>query len=272
MEEADRENSMCLRLSCFVQLVLKLSLVTSILGLLQNQLAFAQQILPAPSSQPIYAAVSAPVPRSDNWRGFYFGAHAGYGWRHVTSGVRTVLATGFVTPGIAFNTEGAFGGFQLGYNILLTPRIVAGIEADLSYGNIFGSLLPPIPTPNSTKVDGAVHWFGTVRARIGWTIHNALIYGTGGLAVVNSLMRRQQLTATSNGVPPGTIETSSYWNLGWTVGGGVEVAINPRWAIKAEYLYLASFGNIDWTPPIAQVQSTIDIRMHTTRIGLNYRF
>ena len=61
---------------------------------------------------------------------------------------------------------------------------------------------------------------------------------------------------------------------GWTAGGGLEVAFDPRWSVKLEYLYM-DLGRRDmaWTftglPPI---EESVQAQQNVVRAGLNFRF
>ena len=59
------------------------------------------------------------------------------------------------------------------------------------------------------------------RGRAGFAVDRALFYVTGGVAVA-------QVGATTR------------W--GWTVGGGVELAVSPKWTVGGEYRY-TDFGS-----------------------------
>jgi outer membrane immunogenic protein len=79
--------------------------------------------------------------------------------------------------------------------------------------------------------------------------------------------------------------SASETKIGWTAGGGIEYAFGAgNWSIKAEYLhvdlgrvaYSSVFCNLGGCPNIAGVpftgDTTIRIREHIARVGLNYRF
>jgi opacity protein-like surface antigen len=257
---------MCVR-NCvrrFVLFVLQFSLAASALSFGFSQAASAQNIFPGTATQArsVY-----------DWSGYYAGGHFGYGWRPTHSSVRVNVVSGSSLPAWSHTAEGWLGGLQIGRNYLLGPHVLVGVEADISFSNIFDNLYPPFQTPpNAARVERSVRWFGTARGRLGWINNNILIYGTGGLAEINWSLKRTQLVTTVNAATPGTIESTSFWNFGWTVGGGVEAAVNQRWTIKAEYLYLQSFNDTTWTWPLAQIMATRDLRLHVARIGMNYRF
>lgn len=61
---------------------------------------------------------------------------------------------------------------------------------------------------------------------------------------------------------------------GWTVGGGVELALGPNWSAKLEYLYV-DLGTVNNTIVVTGGPSLTDsarIQMNVVRAGVNYRF
>lgn len=148
-----------------------------------------------------------------------------------------------------FDANGGFGGLQAGYNHDL-GGVVLGVEADVQLSgikndDIFPGLVPP--------VTGQIDSFGTVRARVGLPIDRFMPYITGGLAWANARME-----------DPGLKETDTY--TGWTIGGGVEVAVTDNITIKGEYLYI-DYGGAKFATPI-----DFDLTSHVARVGLNYKF
>src|SRR5580692_11320949 len=87
--------------------------------------------------------LKAPPPAVDawNWSGFYVGGHGGYGWGHDSF---TDLNDPFFFgkfPNFAatgFDPKGFLGGLHAGAN-WQSGKIVAGLEADLSFTDIKGS-------------------------------------------------------------------------------------------------------------------------------------
>src|SRR2546428_314652 len=78
----------------------------------------------------VKAPVAAPVL---SWTGFYLGGHFGYLW-----GKTRVEENGVVTDPDA-STNGVVGGVLGGYNVQITPSIVAGVEADFGWSNAHGN-------------------------------------------------------------------------------------------------------------------------------------
>jgi outer membrane immunogenic protein len=74
--------------------------------------------------------------------------------------------------------------------------------------------------------------------------------------------------------PLGTLSSSTgtTTQTGWTMGGGLEYALDPYWSAKVEYDYL-SFGSQN--VPAATVGGTpgyVDLNIQRIIGGINYRF
>jgi outer membrane immunogenic protein len=178
-----------------------------------------------------------------SWEGFYAGVHGGY-----ASGDTDVMA-GVNASG---SPKGGFGGFQLGYNYLVTASWLLGFEADASFGDINDST-PPLASSNF-KVDQ----FGTVLGRFGYVHGPWLIYATAGTAWAN--------TKWTSATGPISADRTL---IGWAGGLGVEYAFLPNWSAKVEYLY-ADFGDMRRTIGGGAINS--DLTMSMVRAGLNYHF
>lgn len=115
-----------------------------------------------------------------------------------------------------------FGGFNIGCTHRMRSRIVFGGEADLSFGAepIHGNI-------NASEVP---ELFGTARGRIGYGPKRWFAYATGGLA-----WTRNQLTGDPS---TGDVSSAAFReHLGWTIGAGLEHAIDAKWSANTEYLY-----------------------------------
>ena len=82
---------------------------------------------------------------------------------------------------------------------------------------------------------------------------------TGGLAVGD-------IRATTPGFA-GATQT----NAGWTVGGGLEVALGQNWTAKAEYLYV-DLGSFNCGTTCTGTTSNVDLTTSIVRGGLNFKF
>jgi outer membrane immunogenic protein len=179
-----------------------------------------------------------------SWEGFYVGAHGGN-----ASGDADVSFNGGRGSG---SPEGGFGGFQIGYNYLITPNWLLGYEVDASFGDI-NDTTPPFVDSNF-KVDT----FGTGRGRFGYVHGPWLLYGTYGMA-----------WAKPNWNSGGGAVDNTRALVGWAGGFGVEYAFLPNWSAKAEYLY-ADFGDARRT--FGAVPINTGLTMSMVRAGLNYHF
>lgn len=214
-------------------------------------------------------AVAPPVPYYD-WSGFYVGVNVGGSWGHSNS-TNTALDGTFVSSGSG-NDSAVIGGGQIGYNLMVAPHFLLGVEADVQGSSSSATVTSPDGSNSfASKLDD----FGTVRGRAGFTADNWLFYGTGGFAWSQGSVTRTQIAAVAS-VPPipapaGTVETASNTRTGWAAGAGVEWGITPNWTARVEYLYL-DLGSVTSVFPLANRQQTTSANMSIARIGVNYKF
>lgn len=188
------------------------------------------------------------------WEGFYLGVNGGYAFAD-TNNAPFYNANVPVGSLGDLGAEGGFGGGQIGYNYV-TGRLLLGVEADVqaadigdSTGSAFGAV--------STNID----WFGTVRGRIGFVSDRTLIYATGGYAWAD-------VDSRFIGGGPFGISESDVLD-GYSIGGGIEYALNNNWSTKLEYQYV---DLEDRKLGIGGQSTKIDPDFHSVRAGLNYRF
>ncbi|MFM1816080.1 MAG: hypothetical protein RLZ98_2775 [Pseudomonadota bacterium] len=164
-----------------------------------------------------------------------FGVYsAPYGWSGLYAGAQIGAAIG--------DSDGLIGGATLGYNIQ-AGQLVWGVETDISASDISGPI--------------ALDWLWTLRGRLGIPLGGSIMpYVTGGLAVGD-------VSADFGGF------TETQTNTGWTIGGGLEVALAPNWTLKGEYLYV-DLGDVDVPALVTTTIPADDI--HIVRAGLNIRF
>jgi outer membrane immunogenic protein len=189
--------------------------------------------------------------------------------------------------GQANHSAAGFGGFA-GYNTQF-ERLILGVEANYDQANL--SLNAPnspilrLVTAGGTPYDVTVTGsgsvtdlnFGTLRARGGWALGNILPYAFAGVAVGHANVN---IVGTTFGVqnpplgcpvgtnPPcvpfsftGTAGKNGEWMIGFTVGGGLDVALTRNVFLRAEYEYV-QFA------PIANL--VLDV--NTVRGGLGIKF
>lgn len=197
------------------------------------------------------------VPVADSaayWDGFYAGVVGGFG-----SGRVDYTDIGAVVAADPAISGGMIGG-TLGYNAQFDD-IVLGIEGDLSWANLNGSL----SNGAGVTFQSNVGWVGTLRGRVGVDLDPVLLYATAGLA-------GGSLTTTLVGPAGATPYTSTH--VGFAVGAGAEAMVTDDISVKAEYLYL-DLGRRDIPTGAlfaASTANTAHPTAHTFRVGANFHF
>ena len=184
-----------------------------------------------------------------------------------------------------------FGGFA-GYNTQF-ERLVLGVEANYDQANL-SLIAPNTPISRQTSAGGNAYDvtisgsgsvtdlnFGTLRARAGWALGNFLPYGFAGVAVghanvniaatVSGIENPQNQPCTPAPAPAtpacvpfsftGTAGKNGEWLVGFTFGGGLDVALTRNVFLRAEYEYV-QFA------PIANLV----VNVNTVRGGLGVKF
>lgn len=197
------------------------------------------------SVAPIYKAPPLVAAPAYNWSGFYIGANAGGAWG----------TSGWDSAG-SFNLSGGVAGGTAGANWQVGHAVV-GVEGDADWSALKGSTTSAgCPAGCSTNND----WLATVRGRAGYAFDRVMPYVTGGLAVGD-------IKASTPGAV-GANET----NAGWTVGGGLELALTNNWSAKAEYLHV-DLGNMNCGFSCgASGSNNVSLKSDVVRGGLNFRF
>jgi outer membrane immunogenic protein len=157
-----------------------------------------------------------------------------------------------------------------------------GLEADIQGTNQSDKACAPLvcfsQATATTSGNDAItahqqlDWFGTVRGRLGAVNNNILFFATGGVAFAQ--VKETIAENFSLGTPANfTSVTSTFNQIGWAAGGGIEAALSGNWTAKAEYLYL-DLGTIKSTfnDGTLTINNTSTVRDHIFRAGVNYRF
>jgi outer membrane immunogenic protein len=221
--------------------------------------------------------------------------------------------------------NGVIGGVQAGYN-WQNANYLLGVEADFqgtgqrgtrdftasfNAGFNTATFLGQNLGTAAISITERMPWMGTVRGRVGYIANQWLVYATGGLAYgrieVDSSASATAVVSTTCSAPINfniaTPSTCPVWGfsgsgvtkIGWTVGGGTELALGGNWTARVEYLFvdLGSFdttftglsgcfgvsgvgagaGNLGCTPEAAGT-GTIHSRItdNIVHVGLNYQF
>jgi outer membrane immunogenic protein len=219
--------------------------------------------------------------------GVYVGGAVGWG-QHRNEVTNTT--TGAPAAGLTFKdteNEFTFGGY-VGYNFQrCCSHFVFGVETDFNYLNSSPTAIDFEPgvggfPPEITALKSNIDWFGTLRGRAGFVVHDhVLLYATGGLAYGNV-----NHTLTDNcvgcGTPPGSnlgtfSQSNSKTKVGWTVGGGAEMLHDEHWVLRAEALFV-DLGSESHSYTItngglmANSSADWDDQFWVARLGVAYKF
>jgi outer membrane immunogenic protein len=162
------------------------------------------------------------------WTGFYLGGTGGYGTGHFQMTVPSTFA-----PGTTPDPTGGLGGILFGYNQQL-GFVVGGLEMDFMAGTLgTNQVFPSTVDTTSWNISTKFETLASIRGRLGVAVGPVLVYGTAGGAWANAqsdiaLMDTGALLARGAAIAN---------HLGWVGGGGVEIALSPRWIIRGEWLH-----------------------------------
>lgn len=247
---------------------------------LAGLLAMATPALSAPALAAPLTTDIQPGP-AGSWQGFYAGYHLGG-----ALGLATVdNPFGTSIYGDTVRTPGPLAGGQFGYN-WQSGALLFGVEADASWAELDGTntCFAYSGLYVSANCEARVNALGSFTGRFGWVLPSdpsVLLYGKAGLAWAD----REILAAPNAGVHLPTREDGVDW--GWTVGGGIERVVTPRWTVKAEYGFSSFDG--DFMAPRSDRQTRLGRRghgaiaatpgaqtdvshdIHQFKVGMNYR-
>lgn len=210
----------------------KALLISALLASVAPAAAYAADAIDAVPAAPEAVEQVVPV----GWDGAYIGVMGGGEWlrSHLDTGAADYTRT---------NGSGIVGGFT-GYNMQFSNNVVAGIEGDFSYNWNGGSV-------NGT--DYGTDLQGSVRARVGYAMDNALIYGAAGWTIARGYVD-----------PPNSGEGNKALN-GYTVGAGVDYKFTDNMFARAEYRF-NDFGS-------RTIKGTdFEPQQHQLLIGVGYKF
>jgi opacity protein-like surface antigen len=177
-------------------------------------------------------AMKAPIAPASawSWTGLYVGGNIGGGVATSQFGDPCFFCSS-TTPTGGFFT----GGGQIGYNYQFGSGLV-GVEADVNGNSDFKSGVIGGDDNPSLRVRSNIDVSGTIRARGGVVVGNAMIYATGGLAWADI---KQTGTEFCNGSSCQLSDTANFSGTKWggVVGAGVEFALSPNLIVGGEFLH-----------------------------------
>ena len=219
-------------------------------------------------------------PCGGSFAGAYIGAGLGYGRQRTEITNETAGASGPTFK----DDDGSvtFAGYT-GYNWQGCDGLVLGVETDFNYLHTS----PTVSENATTSLESRLDWFGTLRGRAGYVVHDdLLLYGTGGLAYgrVDHTFNDPPFgpggpppppPPTLNNPPPSLFEQSNKDSkVGWTIGGGAEYLPDAHWLLRAEALYVDLGSETHDYVACAGCRASLnwDDQFWVARLGLAYKF
>ena len=237
--------------------------------LVASNLAWAADLPPASYPAPATYAPAPPPPY--NWGGIYIGVNGGYGWASASGGTSTITTPGLgaVTNSSNGKAPGGIAGGQVGFN-WQSDMLVIGAEADMQWSGQVRTTPSGCGVGCTITEKSGLTWFSTVRARVGAAFDRVLIYGTGGLAILNT---SDKVSVAAPAVSTSLVSLSDT-PLGFAAGAGVEYAVTNNVLAKFEYLYMQA--NSSMSGQIAVTGGTVSenstLKDSVIRAGVNVKF
>ena len=192
--------------------------------------------------------------RITNWNGTYAGLEAGYGWGSVKQFFGRVGGPLTNSRG-SINQDGAVAGGYLGYNWLLSPHWLIGVEGNMDWTDI---------GTNSSGATNPVnlHWEGSFRGRLGFlAAPSLLISTTGGYSLIDGSLKALN--------PPVEVHSTTF--DGWTVGFGAEWELDSSMVLRLQYRY-SDYGNQRVSFPLHGYDVDAAPLISTITAGVSFRF
>jgi opacity protein-like surface antigen len=193
-----------------------------------------------------------------HWGGVYVGANFG-GAFSAGEHVLTPIGSDTVNP------SGVLGGVQFGYNYLVAPTWLVGIEAEVDGTSAEGksNFVDPAGTA-SLSITSNHNWYDTLSGRIGHVTGPLMLYVKGGAAWMNA----DYTMEVNSGLDGSTLTNTT--RTGWNAGGGLEYMLGSRWSAKFEYDHL-DFGSntVGFVNPFGN-SVTFRTAVNEVKAGVNY--
>jgi outer membrane immunogenic protein len=225
--------------------------------------------LPVPAAPHSYYA--PPPPAHYDWSGIYFGGNVGGGLVEdlVTATTNTALLNAGTQTKLS--PYAVIGGPQAGINLEFAP-VVVGIEGTWTASDITGNTAIPTLAPGTQEQSrSAPHWYATATGKLGFASNDLLFYAKAGAA----WMHADYTQITQIGGIFSTQQLITDNRDGWTVGGGIEYALNENLSAKLEYDFL-DFGTKTYTFNTINLPFGLPVSIksetHILTAGMNYRF
>lgn len=215
-----------------------------------------------------YASSSASL--NNRWTSCYLGLNVGVGWEQsqdtIGSGDVYKISSG----------GGALGGGQVGCDYQINKWLL-GVQAMFDGTSLNGKkTFTPFETYPTETLNAQPHWLVTLTGRLGYTFNSELLaYVKGGAAWENIDYYVSGISDPPDGSVPFSVTAGGTFS-GWTVGGGLEKALNDKTSLFVEYNY-TDLGPIHVTysgdyPTSTLWTDTWKHQINSVIFGLNFKF
>jgi outer membrane immunogenic protein len=163
------------------------------------------------------APMNAYGPGPLTWQGFYIGGNLGAAFDPNDLSIKDLSEEQDLTLNFSNDTE-FIGGVHGGYN-WQSDSLLIGIEGDIDFAD-------------------NINFLASVRGRLGWATTNWLVYGTAGVAFIDT--DNDFVVVSADDGPFGFSNGNN--DTGFVVGGGIDYKVAPRVSIGVEGLFY-DFGD-----------------------------
>ncbi|OPB31130.1 outer membrane protein [Bartonella sp. AR 15-3] len=230
------------------------------------------------SYQPVPLIASSS---SFSWTGFYFGGQIG-GF----SGEATLKDKNDASEDsklLSPELSGFIGGVYAGSNVGLGKDLILGIDTDMVWSgkkytkvvNVPGDIEKVtyrfIKRPND-RFDYVLKekWAGATRMRVGFIVDRVMPYVSGGVSYVQlqSVFEVKSSNTQKQNVGINEVKLDETKILvGYSIGGGIDVAMTDNVVMRAEYRY-SDFGK----KKFAEEDGELSYKTNDFRVGVAYKF
>ncbi|WP_438718557.1 outer membrane protein [Bartonella rochalimae] len=225
-----------------------------------------------------------PVISSSNnfsWTGFYVGAQiGGFSGEATLSPIQDSVEEDSEGQGFSEikspKLSGFIGGIYAGSNFSLSKDLILGIDTDMVWSEKKNTKVFDV---QDMSIDMSIKekWAGAMRMRVGFAMDRVMPYVSGGVSYVQlqnvftaeglakAVVRERRNTSPSDSEPKFLDETKIL--VGYSVGGGVDVAMTDNVIMRAEYRY-SDFGK----KKFAKDNVDLSYKTNDFRVGVAYKF
>lgn len=214
---------------------------------------------PAPPPAANQLLPPAPV-QPYSWAGFYF--------RGSSDLAAAIKGSSTSSPDLlSASSTGVVGGLsvgEIGAN-WQNGHTVFGLESDMQWSDQWASPLSGCGLGCSLNDRVRVPWFASFRANAGQAFDRLYVYGTGGFSTTGSA---DTLNPAGSGGMPNFADLSA-GALKWTIGGGMQFAVDQDVTAKLEFLHKTPVSGVVDSPFDAATNGSF--KDDVVRGGFNYR-